>query len=46
MNNYQSPETIEVGRADESILGSKLGVEFDEAERDYTQPPATIVDQD
>ena len=44
--NYQSPEAVEVGKADQIILGKKNGFEFDEVLTDYTQHPSTIVDQD
>jgi hypothetical protein len=46
MKNYQSPEVVEVGKADQIILGSKVGIEFDAAEQEYTRPLATVVDQD
>jgi hypothetical protein len=46
MNNYQSPEAVEVGKADQVILGSKVGIEFDAPEQAYTRPLSTVVDED
>lgn len=44
--NYQSPEAVAIGKADEVILGTKIGPEFDEVDQDYTLPVASIIDVD
>ena len=44
--NYQSPEAVEVGKADQIILGSKAGIEFDAPEQVYTRALSTVVDED
>ena len=44
--NYQSPEVVEIGRANEVILGSKIGRMWDELDEDFTLPESTIIDRD
>ena len=44
--NYESPEVVEIGRANEVILGSKLGPMWDEVDRDFTLPESSIIDRD
>jgi hypothetical protein len=44
--NYESPEVIEIGRANEVILGPKLGIEWDAIERDFTMEPGSVIDVD
>jgi hypothetical protein len=44
--NYESPEVVEIGRANEVILGSKLGWEWDEIEQDFTMDPGSVIDRD
>lgn len=44
--NYQSPEAVEIGRANEMILGSKVGCMWDEIELDFTLPELSVIDRD
>ena len=44
--NYESPEVVEMGRANEMILGSKIGCMWDEIEWDFTFPDLSIIDRD
>ena len=44
--NYQSPEVVEMGKANEVILGSKLGPMWDEITQDFTLPETSIMDRD
>jgi len=44
--NYHSPEAIEIGKADEVILGAKVGPDFDEINRDFTLPAGSVIDVD
>lgn len=44
--NYESPEVVEIGRANEVILGSKLGPMWDEIDQDFTLPEGSIIDRD
>ena len=46
MKTYTSPEAIEIGVADEVILGAKGIVLWDEADSDFTMSPISIVDVD
>jgi hypothetical protein len=44
--NYQSPEVVEIGRANEVILGSKIGDMWDELDEEFTLPESSIIDRD
>lgn len=44
--NYESPEVVEIGRANEVILGSKLGSLWDEIEQDFCLREGSILDGD
>ena len=44
--NYQSPEVIEIGRANEAILGLKDGPLWDEIEQDFVMQEFSVIDVD
>ena len=44
--NYQSPEAVEIGNADSTILGEKTGVEWDQPTMSFVKAPASVVDVD
>jgi hypothetical protein len=44
--NYESPEAVAIGQADEVILGTKIGPEYDEEFDNFTLPVASIIDVD
>ena len=44
--NYESPEVVEIGRANEMILGSKLGPFWDEIDQDFARQESSIIDRD
>ena len=44
--NYQSPEVVEIGKADEVILGAKGAPLFDEIDQDFTETAVSIIDVD
>jgi len=44
--NYESPEVVEIGRANEVILGTKLAPLWDEVDRDFTMVEASVLDRD
>lgn len=46
MKTYTSPEVIEIGVADEVILGAKGINLWDEAAQEFTMSPLSIVDVD
>jgi len=46
MKNYQSPEVVEIGRANEVILGSKDGPLWDEIVQDFSMPEGSVIDVD
>jgi hypothetical protein len=44
--NYQSPEAVEISKADEVILGAKIGRDYDEINDDFTLPVGSVIDVD
>jgi len=46
MKSYESPEVVEIGRANEVILGTKLAPLWDEVDRDFTMVEASVLDRD
>jgi hypothetical protein len=44
--NYQSPEAVEIGKADSTILGEKIYELWDEVTMSFDQQPASAVDVD
>jgi hypothetical protein len=46
MKNYQSPEVIEIGKANEVILGSKSAPLWDEIDQDFTMQEGSVIDVD
>jgi len=44
--NYQSPEAVAIGKADEVILGAKVGPFYDELDREITEPNGSVIDVD
>ncbi len=46
MKNYQSPEAVEIGKADEVILGLKDGQYTDAVDNTIKQPLPGVVDMD
>jgi hypothetical protein len=46
MKPYTSPEVIEIGVADEVILGAKFGHLWDEIEQNFTMQSLSIIDVD
>ena len=46
MKTYTSPEVIEIGAADEVILGPKRVSLWDDVAQDFTMSPLSAVDAD
>lgn len=46
MKNYQAPEVVEIGRANELIIGLKIGPLWETIDQDFTLPAGSVIDVD
>ena len=46
MKNYESPEVVEIGKADLNILGDKIHIEWDQPSMSFVRLDGSAIDVD